>query len=229
MATIASSQPSNAAQVFASLGANASSSTATSTSKTADMENRFLTLLTTQLKNQDPLNPLDNAQVTTQLAQINTVDGIERLNATVNKLLSSYDSSQAMQASGMIGKSVLVPGNGLDFGGTYAVGGLTLDTAADGVIVNILDNNGNVVESQNLGARAAGTFSFGWDGVKADGEKVPNGSYHINIDAIRGSENVKATALQLGTVNAVTRSGNDFLLDLGALGAIPFNQVQQIL
>lgn len=229
MATVASSQPSNAADIFASIGVSKSSSKPANTSVTAEMENRFLTLLTTQIKNQDPLNPLDNAQVTSQLAQINTVNGIEKLNASLNKLLAAYDASQAMQTAGMIGKGVLVPGNGLQFDGTLAAGGLTLDRAADSVVINILDNGGALVSSENLGARAAGTFSFVWDGKKEDGTTAPVGNYHISIEAIQGGEKLNAKALQLGTVNAVTRNGNGFVLDLGALGVVPFEQVQQII
>lgn len=227
MATVASSQPTNANDVFSSLGLGQTTKKASTTA--ADIEDRFLTLLTTQLKNQDPLNPLDNAQVTTQLSQINTVNGIERLNASLNKLLSAYDNSQAMQAASMIGKGVLVAGNGLAFNGTLAAGGIKLDGAADSVVVNIVDSNGVVVDSQNLGARAAGTFSFVWDGKKEDDTTVPAGNYSFSIEALRGGEKLKPTALQLGTVNAVTRSGNNFVLDLGVLGNVPFEQVQQII
>ena len=91
MATTSStSAAASAADLFASL--NGTSSTTKSKSTTEAMEDRFLTLLMTQIKNQDPLNPLDNAQVTTQLAQINTVNGIERLNATLTKLCLLYTS-----------------------------------------------------------------------------------------------------------------------------------------
>src|SRR5438128_10465097 len=72
---------------------------------------KFMTLLVTQLKNQDPLNPLDNAQVTSQLAQLSTVTGINKLNTTLDSLKSSYQSSEAMAATNMIGRGVLVEGN----------------------------------------------------------------------------------------------------------------------
>src|SRR6266571_7724769 len=72
--------------------------------------NKFMTLLVTQLKNQDPLNPLDNAQITSQLAQLSTVTGVNNLNTTLESLKSSYQSSETLQATNMIGKGVLVPG-----------------------------------------------------------------------------------------------------------------------
>src|SRR5574343_657724 len=89
---------------LASLGASGGKS-ATSADQIQD---RFLKLLTTQLRNQDPLNPLDNAQMTSQLAQINTISGIEKLNTTVGKMLDIYNAGQGMQAAGLIGKYVLV-------------------------------------------------------------------------------------------------------------------------
>jgi len=227
MATVASSQPSNANDVFASLGMTQKSKEAGGV--TAEMEDRFLTLLTAQIQNQDPLNPLDNAQMTSQLAQINTVNGIEKMNASLNKLLAAYDTSQAMQVAGMIGKGVLVPGNNISFNGTLGAGGISLDSAADSVVVNIFDSGGALVSSENLGARAPGTFSFVWDGKKENGDLVPNGNYTMAIEAVRGSEKLEPKSLQLGTVNAVTRNGNNFVLDLGPLGVVPFEQVQQII
>lgn len=228
MATIASNQPSNSADVFAGMGLGQSTKPV-GASVTADMENRFLTLLTAQIQNQDPLNPLDNAQVTSQLAQINTVNGIEKLNASLNKLLAAYDSSQAMQSAHLIGKGVLIPGSGLEFNGAIGAGGIQLDSAADSVIINIIDSAGNTVSAENLGARASGSFSFVWDGKKDDGTTVPAGTYRFEIEAVSGGEKLAAKPLQLGTVNAVTRNGNQFVLDLGNLGTVPFEQVQQII
>src|SRR3990172_3630817 len=112
MASVTNNTATNAADIFSSI--NGSSGTAsTSTSAAADLENRFLTLLMTQIKNQDPLNPMDNAAVTTQLAQLNTVNGIEKLNTTLTSLLAGYSETQAMQTAGMIGKNVMVAGKNL--------------------------------------------------------------------------------------------------------------------
>ena len=88
-------------------------SSATSTDSTAATQDRFMKLLVTQMKNQDPLNPLDNAQVTSQLAQLSTVTGIDKVNATLQSLMGSMQPSQSLQAAGMIGHSVLAPGAGL--------------------------------------------------------------------------------------------------------------------
>jgi len=227
MATVNNTSGTSAADIYASLNGDRATKAANAT---ADMENRFLTLLTTQLKNQDPLNPLDNSQVTSQLAQINTVNGIEKLNTTLGKLLSSYDDSMSMQAASLIGKNVLVPGNNLvataDGG---AVGGVTLATDADKVVVNILDNTGKVVQTEDLGARKTGNFGFSWDGKDADGKDVPAGKYTFKVEATKGDQKVTASALQLGTVSALVKGKTGFQLDLGETGIVNFSDVQQIL
>lgn len=217
----------SAADIFNSIaGPKVKSDT---TSVAGDLENRFLTLLMAQIKNQDPLNPLDNAQVTSQLAQLNTVNGIEKLNATMSQLLTGYADAQAMQAAGMIGKNVMVAGNNLPLAGGQAVGGIVLDGNADSVQVAIKDASGKLVQTEELGAHAAGSFYFVWDGKDANEMAVAEGVYTFEVKASAGGEAVKATSAQIGTVSAVVREKNGFLLDLGSLGSVAFKDVQQIL
>lgn len=226
MATVNSTTGTSAADVYSSLNVERKSTS----SATADMENRFLMLLTTQLKNQDPLNPLDNAQVTSQLAQINTVNGIEKLNSTLGKLLSAYDDSKNMQAAALIGKNVLVPGKEMVLtAGVGAAGGVNMSADADKVVVKILDSTGKVVQTQDLGARKAGSFAFVWDGKDADKKDLPAGKYTLTVEATKGDKKVEATALQLGTVSALVRGKNGFQLDLGDAGVVEFSDVQQVL
>ena len=208
---------------------NAAGKATSSTSATEDTQNRFLKLLVTQLKNQDPLNPMDNAQMTSQLAQMSTVSGIEKLNATLNSFVDSAGTSQSMQAAAMIGKSVLVAGDKLTLANGAAYGGINLAGAADQVTLKILDQNGVVVQTTHLGAREAGVFNIGWDGMTDAETKAPDGTYTFSVEATRGGEKVAGAALHIGTVSALVRSGNGFLLDLGALGTVDFKNVQQIL
>jgi len=210
--------------------ANTSSTTSTANSTSAsDIQNRFLSLLVTQLKNQDPLNPMDNSQVTSQLAQINTVNGIEKLNTTMTSMLDVYNSSQAMQAAGLVGKGVMVEGAQLALASSQAYGGVSLASAADDVMVSVLDSSGKVVQTESLGAKAAGNFGFVWDGATAAGTTAKDGTYSFKVTATQGGESVPATALQLGTVSAVTRTSGGFKLDLGTLGTFDFSSVQEIL
>lgn len=226
MASVNNSTATNAADLFATIGGGSSAKT---TSTTAEMENKFLTLLMTQIKNQDPLNPLDNAQVTTQLAQLNTVNGIEKLNSTLSTLLEGYNEAQAMQAAGIIGKNVMVAGNNLPLANGQAVAGASLDSKADKVTLTIKDASGKVVQTEELGAKDAGSFYFGWDGKDADGNVMKDGNYTFTVEASAAGKKVTSTAMQIGTVSAVVRSSNGFLLDLGALGDVALKDVQQIL
>lgn len=226
MASVSNTTATTAADVFAAINGN---NTKSATSTAADTENRFLTLLMTQIKNQDPLNPLDNAQVTTQLAQLNTVNGIEKLNTTLSQLLAGYNETQAMQAAGIIGKNVMVAGNTLPLASGQAVGGVLLDSAADAVNLTVKDSTGKVVQTQSLGAREAGSFYFAWDGKDASGATLKDGNYSFSVDATASGKKVTATAMQIGTVSAVVRGTNGFLLDLGAFGDVALKDVQQIL
>lgn len=227
---MASVQSTNsAADIFATLNGNGATTGANATSTTQEAQDRFLKLLVTQLKNQDPLNPLDNAQVTTQLAQINTVTGIEKLNTTLGTLLSSLNDSQAMEAAGLIGKSVLVPGSGLALTNGEAYGGINLSAPADHVTLKIFDATGKLLKTQDLGAHDAGNFNFGWNGSTDAGTTAATGNYKFSVEAIRDGEKVAADGLQIGTVSALVRAKSGFLLDLGSLGTVDFKNVQQVL
>ena len=211
--------------------ATATTSQDASTKKTAaeDMETRFLTLLMTQLKNQDPLNPTDANQMTAQLSQISTVSGIEKLNASMDKLLASYSSTQNMQAAAMIGKTVLTAGNALELGAEGAIGGISLDAAAERVTVTIKDASGKVVQTQELGKQAAGVVNFVWDG-KSDAETaLPTGNYTFAVDAGNGSDSVKTTALAAGMVSALTLTTDGVSLQLANNKSVAYSDILQIM
>ena len=214
---------------YAAINGNRNTNAPKKNSEVQQQEDRFLKLLTTQLRNQDPLNPMDNAQMTSQLAQMSTVSGIEKLNATLNTLVNSFGDNQSMQAASMIGKSVLVPGTQLELNKGLGYGGVNLSEDADKLKIEIKDSTGKVIQTQDLGAQKAGVINFAWDGKDDAGVKAPDGVYKISVQALRGGEKVKTDPLQVGTVSALVRSGGGFLLDLGALGRVGFDTVQQIL
>lgn len=215
--------------VLAALNSSSSASSTSSTTTSEDIQNRFLTLLVAQLENQDPLNPLDNTEITSQLSQMSTVQGIEQLNTKLSSLVESLANSQAVQASALIGNTVLVPGSNLTLSEGEAYGGVNLASAADQVTVNILDSTGKVIQTQTLGANEAGNVLFSWDGSTSSGTTATDGAYTFKVTATKGTTSVTTEALQLGTVSALTRntSGN-FVLDLGSLGKFDFDDVQQV-
>jgi len=194
-----------------------------------DAQSRFLTLLTTQLKNQDPLNPMDNAQVTSQLAQISTVDGIERLNSMLASLVEGQQSTDALQAAQLVGRGVLVPGRGLVLTDEGALGGFKLDSAADAVNVTITDANGIEIFKTDLGGHEAGTHTFQWDGTATDGTPAAAGTYVVNVAATMGDSKVSSTALELGQVSSIIRGPKSVDVQVGSLGIFQLNEIQQIL
>ena len=215
----------SSADVIASLQKTA----AASTSKTTDAQGRFLKLLTEQLKNQDPLSPMDNAQMTSQLAQISTVDGIEKLNTTLTALLDGSQSSDAVQAAALVGKGVMVEGKALTLSGGKAYGGIELASAADKVTVTIKDANGLEVRKLELGDAEAGISNFAWDGLTSSGAQAVDGKYTMSVSATRGDTDLKPTALQLSTVNSVLRTSSGTVsLDVGG-SLVSLADIKQIL
>jgi flagellar basal-body rod modification protein FlgD len=207
---------------------NGNSATATK-SLTQSAQDRFLTLLTAQLKNQDPLNPLDNAQMTSQLAQISTVDGITKLNATLQTLLNNAADSQGMQAALLVGHGVMVPGSTLAMSQGTALGGFELAGNADSVSVTIRNANGIAVRTLDLGAQGAGVNNFQWDGKTDSGAKAADGNYSISVKAVQGGNAVSATNLQVAAVLGVTRTTQGWQIDVGNLGEFALADVRQIL
>lgn len=202
-----------------------------------DTQDRFLTLLITQLRNQDPLNPMDNEQITSQLAQLSTVQGIQQLNDTLLALSGQMDVSQSMQAANLIGKPVLVPGSKISLGSNPANPdvkvatpfGVDLMSTADKVTVNILNNGGSVVREIELDIREAGVYSFEWDGRDNTGQVLPDGAYNVEIKASLADAPVSAEALRYGVVDSVAYTTKGLRLDLGLAGDYSLLDIRKIM
>lgn len=192
-----------------------------------ETENRFLKLLVAQLKNQDPLNPLDNAQVTTQLAQLSTVSGIEKINVALQALAASFAATQSLQATAMLGHGVLIPGSDIVLEAGKAFGGVELAQPADKVIVAIRDAFGNVLQQVDIGARAAGVAAFQWDGG-TDRGTAADGVYTFSVEAIRGDNKVEARPLAFGLVTAVAPGADGAMLTIGERGDVALSEVRRV-
>jgi flagellar basal-body rod modification protein FlgD len=199
-------------------------STATSLASSSDAgsADRFLKLLVAQMQNQDPLNPLDNAQVTSQMAQINTVSGIARLNETVQGLNTQFVQMQALQGAALVGHDVIVPGNTLSIADGTGQGGFELTSPADAVKVEVLNAGGHVVDTLQLGAQTAGRHSFDWNASKAGTDT----NLTFRITATSGAATLSSTALMRDKVDAVSTSGDTLMLDLERSGSTPYAQVK---
>lgn len=204
------------------------SSSSGSTSSIQEVEDRFLKLLVTQLKNQDPMNPMENAELTMQLAQMSTVEGINQLNASMESLLAGYQSAQTLQATSMIGHQVLAEGDVMTLADGQAVGAAELATAADQVTVTVLDSTGKVLDTLQLGSQDAGQISFSWDGTDAAGNALADGNYQFEVSATTAGEAVDTTPLALAQVGSVVVQNGVVSLDLAGIGQRTLDQVRQV-
>jgi flagellar basal-body rod modification protein FlgD len=199
-----------------------------SKSSVADTQDRFLSLLVAQMKNQDPLNPLDNAQVTSQMAQLSTVQGIETMNSNLEALAASLGTNQMSQAASLIGHGVLVPGDSVSPAELEDVMGFDLSLPADKVTVSINDAKGNLVRKLDLGPREAGVNVLAWDGLTGNGEAAPAGKYSFTVDAVLDGKAVDNTALNLGIVNSVSQNSQGVQLNLAGNKNASYAEVRQI-
>lgn len=193
-----------------------------------DPQERFLKLLVTQMQNQDPLSPMDNAEVTSQLAQISTVSGIDKLNATLEKLVANADARSSFEAAAMIGRGVLVAGTSLQVEKGAGIGGFELTEPADKVVVTIKDAAGIAVRNIDLGAQPLGVNTFVWDGLADSGTQAADGQYSFSVKAMRGENAVTASTLAFGKVNSAAPAKNGALLDIGELGFASMNDIKKI-
>lgn len=200
----------------------------TTTSSVDAAQDRFMTLLVTQMKNQDPLNPMDNAQVTSQMAQLSTVTGIDKLNTTLESLISNVQIGQAYQASSMIGHDVLTPGSKVSTNGTGGYFGVDLPIGADKLTVTIKDAAGNVIRTLNLGKQDAGSIPFSWDGFSDNGSVAKTGNYNFDINATIGNNKVEATGLTYAQVMSISNTASGIKLNLSNLTSVSTSDVKEI-
>ena len=194
-------------------------------------KNEFLELLVAQLNNQNPLEPQSNGDFIAQLAQFSTVEGVEKLNGSMETIMSGYQSSQALQASSLVGRKVIIPSEKavVDTSETFKAS-LVLPQSSSNVYVNVYSSDGSLVTQLNMGAQEAGQVSFMWDGKNSDGETMPPGTYKFEAQASINGETKGLYTLLPANVDSVTlgQGGGELLLNLAGLGAVPLSQVQII-
>jgi flagellar basal-body rod modification protein FlgD len=180
-----------------------------------DNFNTFLTLLTTQLKNQDPTSPLDTNQFTSQLVQFSQVE--QEINANT-KLVSMTTTNQAVAALPLVGRAVEYDGSAatLDAGGKAGFS-YTLPSQSSATVLSILDASGSMVW-RGAGETATGRHDFAWDGKALDGSTVPPGTYTLSVAAAASdSSAITATTTAVGTVSGIELQSGQALMDIGGL------------
>lgn len=190
----------------------------------------FIALLTAQMKNQDPFEPVDNSQMVAQMAQFSSLAGITEMGSTLKSIADKLNGSSASDALGYVGKTVLVEG---DTAYTRAAGGFAgaveLDADATQVSLSIANANGEVVKTVELGKHAKGTLSYDWDGTDGDGKPAGDGPFTVTASARNGAAAVANRTLVWAPVTSVSMpSGSEPVLTLPGVGQVKASAVRSV-
>ncbi|MBV6287965.1 flagellar hook assembly protein FlgD [Pseudomonas aegrilactucae] len=191
----------------------------------------FLQLLVTQMQHQNPLDPQDNSEFVAQLAQFSSLEGITSLNDSVNAITGAMGSSQALQASGLVGRSVITQADKAVVDTTKSfTGQVVVPQSITSGTVTVTDKDGKTVKTIDLGAQAAGNADFIWDGTNEKGEKVDPGTYTFTAKTTVDGKAAEMYTLLPATVNSVTisQTGGELMLNLAGLGSVALSKVQTI-
>ncbi len=168
----------------------------------------FLKLMVAQVQNQDPFAPMENGDFIGQMAQFSSVDGINSMNESLDKMSAAFSQGQSLQAASLVGRQVVAPSNVANLtAGNPVSGEVDLTESVTSLLVEVRDQSGVVVESIDLGPQAAGKIPFQWDGLNSAGVEQLDGSYYIHASAQVGGE-VQNFVTSLPTrVNSVSLAG----------------------
>jgi flagellar basal-body rod modification protein FlgD len=202
------------------------------TGKKALGKDAFLQLLVTQLKNQNPLEPQGNGEFVAQLAQFSSLEGITTLNDSVKNISDAFGSSQALQASSLVGRSVIIKTDKTVVDTSKTMDGtVVVPESSDPltVTINVKDADGKAVRSIVLEKQNGGVTDFKWDGKNEAGEVAPAGSYTFTATTTIDSQAVALDTYLPATVNSVTMiPGEELMLNLAGLGKVGISNVQTI-
>ncbi|AUM11652.1 flagellar hook assembly protein FlgD [Ketobacter alkanivorans] len=191
----------------------------------------FMRLLLAQIENQDPLKPTDQTDFVAQLAQFSSLEGIQNLSNSVQDIGAMYRSSQALQATALVGREVLVPGQvGYLEQGSEISGMIEANQASGDVMMVIKDAAGQVVANRDLGNIGSAETPFSWDGTNNLGEDLPAGLYSISIEGTMSGENEALITSMYSRVNSVSIVDNQggMLLNLNGVGQINSSEIQEV-
>ncbi|QCI16581.1 flagellar hook assembly protein FlgD [Buchnera aphidicola (Aphis craccivora)] len=194
-----------------------------------DLQNNFLKLLIAQIKNQDPTDPIKNTELTSQLAQINTATGVEKLNNTVGKFSDKINQNQNIQISSLIGHRVFIPSSQIvhtkDINTEF---GIDLISYATSVEIKILDENKKVIHVEKMKDVKPGVYSFIWDGLDLDKNTIPTGKYNVSLTAKNQNKDIPATILCEALVQSIITSSRNPIIDLGVMGNTTLSEIRKI-
>ncbi len=191
----------------------------------------FLTLMLAQIKAQDPLKPMENAEFITQMAQFSTVSGVQDLNTAFNDLAGALQINQGLQAATLVGRNAMVEADTLKHGnGDSHTGAVGLTAGASDVRIQVTDSSGSLVREIKLGDQPGGLANFEWDGLDDKGQAVADGNYRFTATASGQDGPIALPTYLAGEVSRVTlNSSGGAYLELNGLGTVPFGDIRQIL
>lgn len=193
-------------------------------------KNEFMELMLAQLKNQNPLEPQDNGEFISQLAQFSSLEEMQKLSGTVDDVVGQFRSTQALQASAMVGKTVLAPsGVGILGAEGEIAGTIEVPASTGGLRVSIQNQSGELVRQIDLGNSPAGVQSFSWDGQDGNGNSLPQGPYKIVAEASYPDGPQQLSTMVSANVDSVSLGQNGSItLNLAGMGSIALSDVKQI-
>lgn len=191
----------------------------------------FFALMTQQLAYQDPFDPADNSDMIAQMTAFTTADGINEMGEKLANLTEVMTSSQALQASSLVGQKVLLPSDLAYWDGEETIDGVAVTgEGADNVMVRIENEQGELIRSMTLDGPQRGNVPFSWDGLNEQGEPAAKGRYTLRVSGLVDNQREDLNALAFGRVDSVTlgSANSPTLVNLSGLGGIPLNQVLEI-
>ena len=210
------------------LGTAASTAAETASSESLGQAD-FLLLMTTQLQHQDPLNPMDNAEMVAQLAQMSTVQGLETLNSTVTSLSSSMANDQILRATNLVGHGVLVPSDYFSLEESGGASGVIAASGPGSLTVGVFDASGKQVATLNETASSSGELAFQWDGNDSNGNRLPAGKYSVSAQFIPAGGEAEAVQTYIqAPVESVLIGSDGLYLNLKNLGTTSLDQVLRV-
>jgi len=201
------------------------------TSTTMD-QGAFLTLFTTQLKNQNPLDPVKNEAFVAQLAQFSQLEATTAMKASMENMAKSMQGDKMLAGASMIGRKVAVPNApAMLLGGQPVQASVDLPNGADGVQMKIMDNRGQVVRKLIYPAQSPGSMKLAWDGMSDSGAAMPDGAYTMQVLASSLGKAVQPVVNMFSTVRSVSNAGtgdNTWLLEVDGGKSVSLADVKQI-
>ncbi len=193
-------------------------------------KNEFMELMVAQMNNQNPLEPQDNGAFISQLAQFSSLEEMQKMSGSVKGLSTQYRSTQALQASAMVGRSVLVNASKAPSANDGTLSGIVdLGTSTSSLNVSVYNTSGELVRSMDMGQQFAGQVAFKWDGKNQAGKQMPLDMYTIKANArYQGNQEPVSTLLSSNVDSVSIAKDGAITLNVSHIGAIPLNQVRQI-